>query len=329
MNPHRIHILDILRGFALAGILAANIPAIAWLPWPAAGESGRAVYDFIELAVDQRFFPIFCFLFGVGFYIFMRNVQEKGASPCWTMVRRLGLLAVFGALHAFLQPGEALLPYAIAGFVVLPLYKLSPRGLLIATGVFLVLFGVTMTEIFIIPAMFCFGLFISKIGYFENRDKFRDATRITWMASLALIGPAVWAQVNIIVPVWPSPLATLTGLVIAVAMTTSILLLQRAETILGWLAPFGRMALTNYILQSVVVHVIARANPGITYAAIPGIWLAVLSAQIPLSAWWLRNFEYGPLEWLWRTGTFLRLPCLTRSANQTAQLPNVITSSSA
>lgn len=324
MNQNRIHILDILRGIALMGILAANIPGIAQMLFPAEGESGRTVYDFIELAVEQRFFPIFCLLFGIGYYIFMHNAQQKGHSPYWLMARRLGLLAVFGFLHQFLQPGEALFIYAIVGFIVLAMYKLSPKVLLIATGVFLVLFGLIQIEQLIIPAMFCFGMFLGKIGYFENRKKFHKATIITWIVSLLLIGPAVWAQVNIILPVWPSPLATAAGLVIAAALVTSILLLPKSETILAWLAPFGRMALTNYIMQTVIVYIVSLAIPGLTYVSIPIIWIAILGIQIPLSAIWLRYFEYGPLEWLWRWGTYLSLPRMLRpqKAWQSPQLPN-------
>ncbi|MCX6060034.1 MAG: DUF418 domain-containing protein [Chloroflexi bacterium] len=312
MKQDRIHILDILRGFALIGILAANIPGIAQMPIPAAGESGRVIYDFIELGVEQRFFPIFCLLFGIGFYIFMRNAQEKGTSPYWLMARRLGLLAVFGILHQILQPGEAFLIYAIVGFIVLALYKLSPKGLFIATGVFLALFGFLQVEQLIIPAMFCFGMFLGKIAYFENRKKFRKTTFITWIVSLAFIGPAVWAQVNISLPIWPSPLATAAGLVIAIALVTSILLLPKSETILAWLAPFGRLALTHYITQTIIVYAVSRAIPGLTYASIPVIWIAILGIQIPLSAIWLRYFEYGPLEWLWRWGTYLSTPRIIR-----------------
>ncbi|HUN22554.1 MAG TPA: DUF418 domain-containing protein [Anaerolineales bacterium] len=308
MNIKRIHILDILRGFALMGILAANIPSIAHMPIPAVGEAGRAVFDFIELAIEQRFFPIFSLLFGIGFFIFMRNAQEKGVQPYWTMARRLGILVVFGVLHQILQPGEALLPYAIVGFIVLAMYKLPAKGLLIASFIFLVLFGLVMVEQLIIPAMFCLGMFLGKVGYFENREKFRKATLIVWLVSLVLIIPALWAQVNIPIPIYPSPLATLAGLVIASALVTSILLLPKAETFLAWLAPLGRMALTNYILQTVIVYLLTLFIPNLTYAAIPMIWVVILTVQIPLSALWLRHFNYGPLEWLWRWGTYLRKP---------------------
>lgn len=317
MKPDRIQILDILRGFALMGILAANIPGIAQMPFPKVGESGRSALDFIELAVEQRFFPIFCLLFGIGFSIFMHNAQARGLSPYWLMVRRLALLAVFGILHQFLQPGEALLLYAICGLIVLPLYKFNPKGLLIASLVFLALFGVLQTEIFITPVMFCMGLFLGKLGYFQNRAQFRKATFITWITSLTLIIPAVWAQYNIILPIWPSPLASAAGLVIATALVTSILLLPKAENLLAWLAPFGRMALTNYIAQTVIVYLVMLAAGGygaLTYASVPVIWLAILAVQIPLSALWLRYFEYGPLEWLWRWGTYLRhRPALVRA----------------
>lgn len=68
MNQNRIQIFDILRSFALMGILAANIPGIIQMPILAAGKIGRAIYNMIKLAVEQRFVPIFCLFFEIGFY---------------------------------------------------------------------------------------------------------------------------------------------------------------------------------------------------------------------------------------------------------------------
>ena len=315
MKSDRIQILDILRGFALMGILFANIPGIARMPIPTDGEAGYAVSRFIDLAVEQRFYPIFCLLFGAGFVIFMRNAQAKGASPFKLMARRLGFLAVFGIAHQFLQTGEALLPYAIFGLIVLPLYKLPPIGLFAAAVIVLGLFWGLQTDFLVVPAVFCLGMALGKIGFFERRGQYRRALVFVWLASLLLIAPAVWAQENVLLPVWPSPLATVAGLIIAIAVTASLLLFPKTESWLAWLAPFGRMALTNYILQSVIVLLVALAAGGyesLHYTAVPAIWLAVLAAQIPLSALWLRRFHYGPLEWLWRAGTYWRRPPMLR-----------------
>ncbi len=74
---------------------------------------------------------------------------------------------------------------------------------------------------------------------------------------------------------------------------------------LGWAAPLGRMAFTNYLLQSVIFSALffgwglgwfgMRAGP----ALLVGIGVYVL--QVFVSAAWLRRFRFGPVEWLWRT----------------------------
>lgn len=310
MKPERITILDILRGVALVGILFANIPSIARLEIIDAAD--QRMYDLIGLLFEQRFFPIFSFLFGVGMAIFMGNARQRGGSPYWPMLRRLVILALFGLLHQQLQPGEALLIYAIFGLLLLPLERLPAKWLLLPMLVFLVLAGVTMVEQLVIPVMFCLGMALGKTEYFEQRGRYRRPTIIVWLISLLLIAPALWAQTTIVVPIYPSPLATLAGIIIATALTTSLLLLPRAEDVLAWLAPFGRMSLTNYILQTVLVLAVVALFDIRHTAATPLIWLGILLIQIPLSALWLRAFTYGPLEWLWRWGTYLRRPPLRR-----------------
>ena len=75
------------------------------------------------------------------------------------------------------------------------------------------------------------------------------------------------------------------------------------------LAPYGRMALTNYFLQSVVGTFILFGW-GLGYFAqlnnlpLLGIGVAIIFLQTWWSRWWLRRFYFGPLEWLWRCGTY-------------------------
>jgi uncharacterized protein len=77
------------------------------------------------------------------------------------------------------------------------------------------------------------------------------------------------------------------------------------------LAPVGRMALTNYLGQSVICIFIfygvglgwyGRVGP----TAALGITIAVFAAQAALSAWWLQRFRFGPAEWVWRSLTYGR-----------------------
>jgi uncharacterized protein len=80
---------------------------------------------------------------------------------------------------------------------------------------------------------------------------------------------------------------------------------------LGMLAPMGRMALTHYLGQSLI-------GVGLFYGFGLGIgprwglagwglaWLAIFTAQIALSHWWLARFRFGPMEWAWRSLTYGR-----------------------
>ena len=81
---------------------------------------------------------------------------------------------------------------------------------------------------------------------------------------------------------------------------------------IGVLAPFGRMALTNYLTHSIVFTLIFYGY-GLGYFGIERIWqlacvIAMVAFQIPFSKWWLTNFRYGPMEWLWRAITYWQIP---------------------
>lgn len=80
---------------------------------------------------------------------------------------------------------------------------------------------------------------------------------------------------------------------------------------LAWLAPAGRMALTNYLLQSLVCTLVFYGYGLGYFEQLPRAWqvpfaLCLFGAQVLLSRWWLRHFRFGPMEWLWRTATYLK-----------------------
>jgi len=85
-----------------------------------------------------------------------------------------------------------------------------------------------------------------------------------------------------------------------------------------WLAPAGRMALSNYLLQSLVCCVIFYAygfrligevGPPVVLA----LALTIFAVQLILSRWWIDRFAYGPVEWLLRAVTNLQVPVFRRS----------------
>ncbi len=86
---------------------------------------------------------------------------------------------------------------------------------------------------------------------------------------------------------------------------------------LAQLAPVGRMALTNYILQS-AIGTLFFYGYGLGHWGMPRAQqvlyvLVVFALQVLLSRWWLANFRFGPLEWLWRWATYGKRPALRLS----------------
>jgi uncharacterized protein len=78
---------------------------------------------------------------------------------------------------------------------------------------------------------------------------------------------------------------------------------------LGKFAPMGRMALTNYIMHSVILTTIFYGYAGGLYGQISrapqmGIVVAIIVFQMIFSSWWLTRYQFGPLEWLWRSLTY-------------------------
>ncbi len=78
------------------------------------------------------------------------------------------------------------------------------------------------------------------------------------------------------------------------------------------LAPMGRMALTNYLMQSVICSFYFFGY-GLGQWGMPRAWqvvfvLVVFTLQLGFSHWWLARYRFGPLEWLWRAFTYRQTP---------------------
>jgi uncharacterized protein len=97
-------------------------------------------------------------------------------------------------------------------------------------------------------------------------------------------------------------------------IATATLLLERPiwQRRLAHFAPVGRMALTNYLTQTVLCLLIfygygAGLIGHVGAAASLAIALLVFGLQLAWSPWWLARFRFGPAEWLWRSLTYGRL----------------------
>lgn len=147
----RIGALDALRGIALCGILLMNMEWMSFiafsfhpvLPDPVT-PAATAAYWVQRVLSEGTMRGLFSMLFGAGILLFMAKAERAPAGDDRTMqlmLRRLLFLGLFGIIDMtlLLWPGDILTVYAVAGLLVLPLRRLSVRGLLIAGGVFMAL----------------------------------------------------------------------------------------------------------------------------------------------------------------------------------------------
>jgi uncharacterized protein len=100
----------------------------------------------------------------------------------------------------------------------------------------------------------------------------------------------------------------------------------RGRALLTPFAAVGRMALTNYLLQSLVIgFVLFGIGPGLALAgrigttAVTGIVVAFFVLQVIASRWWLSQFAYGPAEWAWRALTYGTIPSIRQTATTGAK----------
>jgi uncharacterized protein len=148
-EAHRIVSLDVLRGFAVLGILLLNIwsfglPQDAYVQPNALGELEGADYwawFFTFLLGDYKFVTLFSLLFGAGVALMTGRAEESGRDAEGLHFRRMFWLAVIGAAHGYLiWHGDILFIYAVCGFV-LYFIRNWPAGRLFAAGLMLIAGG--------------------------------------------------------------------------------------------------------------------------------------------------------------------------------------------
>lgn len=140
----RLLTIDVLRGFAILGILWVNMQYfsaplqltmmdVEWWPSPI----DKVATGLIHALAEGKFYMLFSLLFGIGMAIQMQRVEARGGRFVRLYVRRLLVLLAIGLLHAhLLWYGDILTLYALLGFSLLLFRKLQQRTLLILAVIF-------------------------------------------------------------------------------------------------------------------------------------------------------------------------------------------------
>ena len=380
----RIATLDVLRGFALAGVLIANMATHSGFFFLSSEDQHSldiwktdGIVTWLEhFLVDGKFYSLFSLLFGIGFALQMKSSVAFGGSIVPRFSRRIMILFFFGLLHAvFFYVGDILTVYALTGMVLL-LFRNANHKTLLRAAIVLLILPVIQYLFFWIPAlstppvssgrnpifdqlingyrngsvidviqnnigglifgrypdlfftgrffrvlaMFLVGLYATRIIDLNNLAQHRDFLKkvLIWGAIVGIPCNIVLAgmmETNAYYGIEPTgilqPLAYAYGvpaLSLCYAAMVALLCLNKT-TVFRIFAPVGQMALTNYLAQSVICCLIFMnygfgyyAKFGSTILLLIGINIFVL--QILFSHWWLKNYQFGPMEWLWRSMTY-------------------------
>ncbi|MDD2952953.1 MAG: DUF418 domain-containing protein [Parabacteroides sp.] len=183
-------------------------------------------------------------------------------------------------------------------------------------------------RIYLTLGLFILGFIVGRIRLFQRLDEFRCRLNRGAVMALLLLGllyilqphiPATsWREVSIYSwMTWTS--TNLINLLTAYLWVIVVLEAYRSVKVQDAMKPlvsYGRMGLTNYIAQS-VTGVFIFSSFGLDWSDL-GIFMSVMVClsftvlQIILSHYWLKSLRYGPMEWLWRTGTYLKWQPLAR-----------------
>lgn len=387
----RITVIDAMRGIALIGICLTHAmqyfgggyssSIIDFYPWE--GIMNDAARWFIQYFVAAKFYIIFSLLFGLSFFIQMDRASQKGVDFRPRFLWRLVLLLIIGIAHNLIFRLDILIIYAILGFPLVLMYKLSNK-ILIGLSLFFLLGGVQLGvvgykaatsveqsveqvqtpshrpadrsrttptfqevvvrnatsslvskfnyqvrsgRIFVTLGLFILGLVVGRMGLFHHLEAYQKklyqgaGVAAILLFLLYLLQPCTPQSNPNTFDGWISmPLTNSINLLSAYLWIVFIVWAYRLEKVQKILAPvvsYGRMGLTNYIVQS-VLGVFMFYGFGFALNQYLGTFFAILFCigytllQFWGSHYWLKKFRYGPLEWLWRSGTYMKWQPLKR-----------------
>ncbi|WP_375200234.1 DUF418 domain-containing protein [Bacillus sp. RS11] len=342
MNPsvtqkERIVSLDIIRGLALFGILFINVAAYQVIvkggPMPDYSGINGIINTLIDIFIEKKFFSIFSFLFGVGFYIFASRAEARGDKPRWRFARRLLALLLIGIVHIFIFWGSILAIYAVLGFFLLPFYNAKISTIskwlfaIISVHVFCILgqmfmpnqgafstiFSLLGNDAVAIFIMFLSGFLVAKADWIGHiSEHFKQLKWIQFVTFPLFSGISLW--------VWFAAQGEYQNLQLIIGLgvipTTyfylaCLFVILENKKIAKLLKPIGRvgqMAFTNYLAQSFIglALISLMGLEVVSPSDVVIIATLIFVIQIIFSVIWFKFFKMGPFEKVWRFMTYGR-----------------------
>lgn len=343
----RIGSIDALRAVVLLGILMVHtLQAFGFHGLETSTRLGDYLSKAISILLINRCATVFGILFGVSFYLTLRNPNYSSRKFVW----RCAILIGIGILVKVFYTYDALMWYGIWGMSLVFFRKLSTKqlwlSLLILYIIDLLLFyfadlqtlcfgwyyppydryapGNTLIDVISYPIGNSildhtstligdpFGTLCKfLLGYCFARsgiiENIKSHAKIKWFLVFLLLYLGLWVVALLSGILWINGLSKWCG---SICYAIAFLWIYYKSNLFTFLEPYGKLGLTNYAFQSIVGVTLCAVffKPrGLTFEWLVLTMVVFYAIQVLFSILWLKRFRYGPLEYLWRCATERRI----------------------
>lgn len=341
----RITSIDALRAVTLLGILLVHVVGLFGWGNPergGAGTIGLALISAIRFLLAHRCNTIFGILFGVSFYLILRNPKNTTGKFVW----RCFILVFIGIFNKFFYSYDALMWYGIWGMVLACFRKLPVKRLWMA-----------FFSIFLLNLIIKNTIDLKELVFGTNEvyNRYKDANGFgevisypLWMSITDYIRIAIGAPLGCLSKFLLGYCIAKSGIIenLKEYVTVKALILftvlhvvflyvslrfhipalkniayfcgafnyaelfllvyYKAYPYFRFLEPYGKLGLTNYSMQGIIGVLLTGLIFRPFYWSFESILLVMILffvIQVLFSIIWLKYNKYGPLEWLWRCAT--------------------------
>lgn len=317
----RTVVVDVLRGFALFGVLLGNFSSMLTNNVPPAiieaHETGidRLLSQLHDIFIENKFMTLFSILFGYGFGVIMQRLQKNKINPTPFFLRRMFWLFVFGCINLALWNGDILHIYAMTGIFLLLFRKQSDRAVLLSSVFFLIVLPATIR--------ICQHYFIKFPAFDELLSNNYQTYKYQSLKNVAVINYKVYPSQWIFTWIeWRDMSETLGRFLLGYYILRKQLLAKLEENILfikkvwKYTAILAILYITLHIL---IDEKLISVESFITY---PFLKFGVLATTIFYAASLVQLYYYKKLPWLMQS--FRNLGCMTLTNYLTETLIYVI-----
>lgn len=369
----RTAIIDILRGWALLGVVIGNYSGFMLIGVPQETKESllsKILSNFDQYFLSGKSWTLLTVLFGYGFAILINNVASKDKNPVVFFTWRMVLLFGLAFIDSSFWFGDILKDYAFLGLILLFFYKSSAKTLgfislflilavpfimsyikglniektaittnheylkLYDSGDWLDFFkfnllasfyqqiivpGYAITAHLVMLACMLFGAMLQKLDFFNRLKELKKLLFYVLISSFlfaVITGIVFYTSIEnkaeflkFFHPYFWFIVSTMIFIAVGIILIYDT---KKLKTIFNYFSAGGKMTLTNYIVQNILgAFIFSGIGLGIgntmPYWFYFSLAVFVFIFQLFISKWWLSKYNYGPIEWLWRSASYRKV----------------------